>query len=205
MSAARSNKYAWIVICLASIFISSKIGATSFASEVTSHSTEPLKISLPLDESFGLSNSHKNLVSRSADDDTENTLNKDDEKVTEKPPKDTSEETTPPPSNHHEHGSHGPLGPVKHLLNTVRERFHGNGGGPLGRIGAITSILGARHEATTHESPIETEKDRTSSNSSTGLHVLEFLGTLFAQIWGFLSNIPAVLGSSSNSSGGRGQ
>ncbi|XP_055904683.1 uncharacterized protein LOC129940393 isoform X1 [Eupeodes corollae] len=202
MSAARS-KYAWIVICLASIFISSINEATPLPSK----STSPLKISIPLDESLGFSNTNddlssrpirKAIVSRSADD-TDNTLDENDDK--ENP----QIETPHQPSVTHQHGSHGPLGPVKHLLNTVRERFHGNGRGPLGGIGAIASILGDRHEATTHESPIETEQDRQNSNSSTGLHVLEFLGTLFTQVWGFLSNIPALFAASSANISGRQQ
>ncbi|XP_055854878.1 uncharacterized protein LOC129918399 isoform X2 [Episyrphus balteatus] len=200
MSAARSNKYAWIVICLASIFICSNIEASTL-SKSPLHSSQPAEI-LPdianddVKEMIDLN--QKKILVRSADaddnyvDDDDENENKDKE---DKEKTDSEDENSQSP---HPHGSHGPLGHVKILLNHVQQ-----GGG----IHALGNTIGTHHQLmpnTHHESAIETEKDRTMTNAGTGLQVLEFLGTIFGLVWGFLSNIPALFGSSSASaSGGR--
>lgn len=145
----------------------------------------------------------RKLYIRSADsndnyvDDDDDDVNKVKENKDEMKSSENNEDNNQSP---HPHGSHGPLGHVKFLLNHVQQ------GGGIHALG--NTINGAHHHQlmpnTHHESAIETEKDRTTTNTGAGLQVLEFLGTIFGLVWGFLSNIPALFsGSSANASGGR--
>ncbi|XP_055904684.1 uncharacterized protein LOC129940393 isoform X2 [Eupeodes corollae] len=192
MSAARS-KYAWIVICLASIFICSNIEASTLAkpSLLSSYSSKVLPANN--EETIDRSGSNrKTIFTRSADSD-DNYVDDADDSNNDENKSQQEEEISQSP---HPHGSHGPLGHVKILLNHVQQ---GGGIHALGNSIGPHNLMPNNH----HESAIETEKERTMTNAGTGLQVLEFLGTIFGLVWGFLSNIPALFGSSSASASGR--
>ncbi|XP_055854879.1 uncharacterized protein LOC129918399 isoform X3 [Episyrphus balteatus] len=174
MSAARSNKYAWIVICLASIFIYLKTDAIPLSSKSTTsvqQSSQPLVDTfLDFDDAFEIPSVSKTIIKRSPDD--------DDNEVSDDEKKESSSTTTsekPTDSGFH-HGDHG----------------HGHG----------HTVLKPTHSS--HHGHNEDDDDNRNNNSgSGGFNILEFFGTIFRLVWGFVSNIPALLfGSSSSSSSG---
>lgn len=176
---AAGSKHVWIVLCLASIFIYLKTDAIPLLSpskQETSHQVQNAfdATFFDFDDAFEVPSVPKTILKRSPDsDDDGNEENDGNDKES------TSTTTAKPSDSNFHHGDHG-----HGHGHTVLKPTHSSHGG--------------------HHSHSDDDDDNRNNNSgSGGFNILEFFGTIFRLVWGFVSNIPALLfGSSSSSSSG---